>query len=50
MEPTIKVNDGYILIKSKEYKLGDIKTFKPKISKMKYVTHRIIEVIEVINL
>ena len=46
MEPTIKVNDGYILIKSKEYKLGDIVTFKPKILKDEYVTHRIIEVIE----
>lgn len=46
MDPTIKTNDGYILIKSKEYKLGDIVTFKPKVLKDKYVTHRIIEVIE----
>jgi len=46
MEPTIKTNDGYILIKSEEYKIGDIITFKPKVLKDKYVTHRIIEVIE----
>ena len=44
MEPTIKTNDGFILIKAKEYAINDIITFTPKVLKDKYVTHRIIEV------
>lgn len=44
MEPTIKTNDGYILIKANEYKVGDIVTFKPKVLKDKYVTHRIVKI------
>lgn len=43
MEPTIKTNHGYILIKSKEYGINDIITFLPKVLKDKYVTHRIVD-------
>lgn len=43
MEPTIKTNDGYFLKKEKEYKIGDIITFKTKKLKENYVTHRIID-------
>ncbi len=44
MEPTIHTNDGYILLKAKEYKRNDIITFQPKVLKETYVTHRIVEV------
>lgn len=43
MEPTIKTDDGYILISAKEYYVNDIITFKPKVLSDKYVTHRIVE-------
>lgn len=42
MEPTIMTNDGFILISSKNYEIGDIITFKPKVLEQPYVTHRII--------
>lgn len=42
MEPTIKINDGFIVAKSNEYNIGDIITFKPKFLEQPYVTHRII--------
>lgn len=44
MEPTIKTNDGFILISSKTYETGDIITFKPKVLEQPYVTHRIIDI------
>jgi len=44
MEPTIKTNDGFILIRSKTYEIGDIITFKPKVLEQPYVTHRIIDI------
>ncbi|MEH7223682.1 signal peptidase I [Bacillus sp. JJ1566] len=46
MEPTIKTNDGYILIRSKSYGVNDIITFKPKFLKEPFVTHRIVDVTE----
>ncbi|MCR2823280.1 signal peptidase I [Lederbergia panacisoli] len=46
MEPTIMTNDGYFLIHSKNYEVGDIITFKPKFLKEPYVTHRIVDVME----
>ncbi|MEH7111532.1 signal peptidase I [Neobacillus niacini] len=46
MEPTIMTNDGYILISTREYRVNDIITFKPKFLKQPYVTHRIVEVKE----
>ena len=44
MQPEIKTDDGYILIRSKEYTLNDIITFKPQVLKDKYITHRIIDI------
>lgn len=44
MEPTIYTYDGYVIIKSKEYKVGDIITFIPMVFKDNYITHRIIAV------
>lgn len=41
MEPTIMTNDGFILVRSKTYKTGDIITFKPKALEQPFVTHRI---------
>lgn len=43
MEPVIKTNDGYFLIRSKNYKVNDIVTFQPNVLKEEYVTHRIVE-------
>ena len=44
MEPVIKADDGYILIRSEEYKINDIITFIPQVLDDKYVTHRIVEI------
>lgn len=41
MQPLYDVNDGFILISSKNYKKGDIITFKAEKLKSEYVTHRI---------
>ncbi len=46
MEPTIRTNDGYILVKSSNYQLGDIITFKPQVLDEAFVTHRIIEKVD----
>lgn len=46
MEPVLMIDDGFILIKTKDYKVDDVITFKPKISKHTYVTHRIIGIVE----
>ncbi len=44
MEPTIMTNDGFILVSSKTYKVGDIITFKPRVLEQPFVTHRIIDI------
>jgi len=44
MEPTLMVNDGFILIPSETYEIGDIITFKPKVLEQPFVTHRIISI------
>ncbi len=44
MKPTITIDDGFILIRSNEYSVNDIITFRPQVLNDEYVTHRIIDV------
>jgi len=42
MEPTIKLNDVFMVLPSAEYKTGDIIMYRPRVLDAKYVTHRIV--------
>lgn len=44
MEPIIKTNDGFFVMRSKKYAIDDIITFKPKVLGQPYVTHRIVAI------
>lgn len=46
MNPTLKANDGFILVKHKEYYINDVITFSPKEIDAPYVTHRIVNLTE----
>lgn len=44
MEPSIKVNDAFIVWPSIQFKVGDIVMFRPVVLQAEFVTHRIIAI------
>lgn len=44
MKPTLETNDGFILVKHKEYYINDVITFRPKQINAPYITHRIVNI------
>ena len=44
MEPLIRVNDGFLVWPAKEYEVGDIIMYRPKVLDAPFITHRIIGV------
>jgi len=44
MEPTLKINDAFIVIPARDYSVGDIIFFRPKKLDAEIVTHRIVAV------
>ncbi|MDF2822256.1 MAG: signal peptidase [Clostridiales bacterium] len=44
MEPIIGVNDGFIVMPTNKYKVGDIIMYRPTVLKAPFITHRIIDI------